>query len=81
VDTHHGWNRTRNGAFICLQWCEMRSGSKDTHDLAVAAGKQADAASTQVQRTETMGEIARAQAVTAIDLSNRTRDLADWSAE
>jgi hypothetical protein len=28
--------------FICLQWLEMRSGGKDTHDLAVAAGKQAD---------------------------------------
>jgi hypothetical protein len=30
------------GVFICLQWLEMRSGGKDTHDLAVAAGKQAD---------------------------------------
>ena len=32
------------GLFICLQWCEMRSGAIDTHALAVAAGKQADAA-------------------------------------
>jgi hypothetical protein len=31
------------GLFIALQWLEMRSGGKDTHDLAVAAGKQADA--------------------------------------
>lgn len=28
--------------FVGLQWHEMRSGSADTHDLAVAAGKQAD---------------------------------------
>jgi hypothetical protein len=30
--------------FICLQWYEMHTGGADTHDLAVAAGKQADAA-------------------------------------
>lgn len=30
------------GVFICLQWLEIRSGGQDTHDLAVAAGKQAD---------------------------------------
>lgn len=29
-------------AFICLQWLEMRSGGKDTHDLAVQAKRQAD---------------------------------------
>lgn len=29
-------------AFVCLQWWEMHTGGKDTHDLAVAAGKQAD---------------------------------------
>jgi hypothetical protein len=28
--------------FICLQWLEMRSGGKDTHDLADAAKTQAD---------------------------------------
>jgi hypothetical protein len=28
---------------VCLQWCEMRSGSADTRDLAVAAKKQAGA--------------------------------------
>ncbi len=27
--------------FICLQWLEMRSGGKDTHDLATAADTQA----------------------------------------
>jgi hypothetical protein len=29
--------------FIALQWLEMRSGSADTHNLAVAANAQADA--------------------------------------
>jgi len=28
--------------FVCLQWYEMHTGGQDTHDLAVAAGKQAD---------------------------------------
>lgn len=27
--------------FICLQWLEMRSGGKDTHDLTTAASEQA----------------------------------------
>jgi hypothetical protein len=44
------WTRTTTGigfvtaVFICLQWCEMHSGSVDTHALAGAAGKQATAA-------------------------------------
>ena len=29
--------------FVCLQWYEMHSGSVDTHDLATAAVKQAEA--------------------------------------
>jgi hypothetical protein len=28
--------------FVCLQWYEMHTGGTDTHDLAVAASKQAD---------------------------------------
>jgi hypothetical protein len=28
--------------FVCLQWYEMHTGGVDTHDLAVASGKQAD---------------------------------------
>lgn len=28
--------------FVCLQWYEMHTGSADTHELAVSAGKQAD---------------------------------------
>jgi hypothetical protein len=42
------WTRTTAGiglvtaAFICLQWCEMRSGSEDTHSLAKAAKDQAE---------------------------------------
>jgi cell division protein FtsL len=46
--------------FVCLQWYEMHSGAADTHDLAVAAGKQADAAKAQSEQakaqTEKMGE-------------------------
>jgi hypothetical protein len=51
-----GWTRASfivilaTGIFIALQWHEMHSGGQDTHDLAVAAGKQADAASKQADR-------------------------------
>lgn len=51
--------------FIGFQWKEMRSGSADTHDLAVAAGKQAEAASKQAARMK--------------DFADRMRDQADQS--
>lgn len=47
-------------AVMKKQLNEIHSGSKDTHDVAVAAGKQADAAKTQseqaIQQTATMGQ-------------------------
>lgn len=49
--------------FIGLQFYEMRTGSADTHDLAVAAGKQAD-------RMRDLAESMKDQA-------ERTKDLAD----
>lgn len=45
-----------------MQWWEMHSGGVDTHDLAVAAGKQADAA-------RALGEQAKLQADGTRDLS------------
>jgi hypothetical protein len=39
--------------FISAQWYEMHTTGADTHDLAVAAGKQADAAKAQIEK---MGE-------------------------
>jgi len=36
---------------IGFQWHEMHEGGKDTHDLAVAAGKQADAAKEALRRS------------------------------
>lgn len=60
------------GLFICLQWLEMRSGGKDTHDLAVAAGKQADRMQDfadrmkdQADRTQELAEQAKAQVAAA----------------
>lgn len=40
------------GFFICLQWLEMRSGGKDTHDLAVAAKDQATLMREQLEGTQ-----------------------------
>ncbi len=42
--------------FVCLQWWEMHSGSADTHDLAIAAGKQADAAKAQSEQAKAQTE-------------------------
>ncbi|MBI1750034.1 MAG: hypothetical protein HY234_13460 [Acidobacteria bacterium] len=61
------WTRTMvlvyllTAVLIGLQWYEMRSSSSDTHALAEAAGKQADAAKTQsgqaVEQTKKMAEL------------------------
>ncbi len=49
---------------------EMRSGSGDTHDLAVAAGRQAIAAGTQADRTKDLADRMKDQA-------DRTKTIAD----
>lgn len=74
-----------------LQWsamsgqlAEMKSGGKDTHALAVAAGRQAEAAGKQADRmkdqadqTKAIAEQARIQAVTALaSVTNQERQLA-----
>jgi hypothetical protein len=57
------------GVFIAAQWWEIRTGSVDTHELAVAAGKQADAAKTQAEKMTNLSDqaasIARLQVQTA----------------
>ncbi|HKW65460.1 MAG TPA: hypothetical protein VJN89_23115 [Candidatus Acidoferrum sp.] len=49
------------------QLAEMKSGSGDTHELAVAAGKQADAAKTQSENTIKLAVAAKKQADAAAD--------------
>jgi hypothetical protein len=52
------WTRASFGVvlatavFICLQWLEMRSGGKDTHDLAVAAKSQAENTAKQIPKLD-----------------------------
>jgi hypothetical protein len=70
--------------FVCAQWIEMHSSSGDTHDLAIAAGKQADAAKAQSEQakaqTEKMGEsLSKTQAL--IDATNRLADESRRSAD
>lgn len=56
--------------FIALQWLEMRSGGSDTHDLAVAAGKQAD-------RMKDFADRMKDQADRTKDLADQMKDQAD----
>jgi hypothetical protein len=70
--------------FVCLQWYEMHTGGKDTHDLAVAAGNQAtwtqrlaDSAKTQSDRTQTLADRMKDQADRTKDVADRTKNLAD----
>jgi hypothetical protein len=75
METSTGWERTKRVidivaglsviatmVFIALQWNEMRTGAADTHDLAVAAKSQADAAKSQADNTKTIAEAAKSQA-------------------
>jgi hypothetical protein len=56
--------------FIALQWHEMHAGGQDTHDLAVAAGKQADAGGKQADRMKDFADRMKDQA-------DRTKELAE----
>ena len=77
------WTRTTAGiglvtaAFICLQWCEMRSGSGDTHSLAVAAGKQADRMQDFVNRMQSQVDRTKDLADRMKDQADRTRTIAE----
>ncbi len=65
--------------FIALQWNEMRSGSVDTHDLAVAAKTQADAAKSQADNTKIVAESAKSQAQAAVNAANIANGSLDLS--
>lgn len=63
--------------FVCLQWWEMHNGGQDTHDLAIAAGKQATwtqnlAANMQMQADRTKDLADRMK-----DQSNQTKVIAN----
>jgi hypothetical protein len=52
------------------QWKEMQSGGTDTHDLAIAAGKQAD-------RTKDLADRMKDQSDRTKDLADQTKSLAE----
>ena len=67
--------------FIALQWSEMRCGSRDTHDLAEAAKKQASAGIQQMSATvalateaKTSADAAKVQADNTVKLANAAGD-------
>lgn len=57
-----------------MQWHKMHTGSADTHDLAVAAKAQADAARVQAENTKTIAESAKSQALNTQNLAQSTSD-------
>jgi len=68
-------------AFICLQWLEMRSGGKDTHDLAVAAGKQADRTKDLADRMKEQADQAKIIARQVIVQAEAARNAAKTAAD
>jgi hypothetical protein len=66
------------GAFTLY---EVIEGGNDTHTLAEAAKAQAEAAQSQTQRMETMGETARAQAIAAIELAEAAKSQAQSASD
>jgi hypothetical protein len=66
--------------FVCLQWWEMHQGGIDTHDLAVAAGKQADRmkdfadiTKDQTDQTKTIAQQAGNQSATQLGQLNEIK--------
>lgn len=55
---------------VCLQWHEMRKGGEDTHDLAVASGKEAD-------RMKDFADRMKDQADKTQTLADRMKDQAE----
>ncbi|MEO6964281.1 MAG: hypothetical protein ABI076_00115 [Acidobacteriaceae bacterium] len=75
--------------FIALQWREMRRGSRDTHDLAVAAGDQAKISARQLkemgkalQRQDALIKEVTSQAKSANSLAGSSKRSANaaWEA-
>jgi hypothetical protein len=63
---------------IGLQWNEMHTGASDTHDLAVAAKSQADAAQLQAANTHDLAVYAKQQADnTAQEVAKLDRSIAE----
>jgi hypothetical protein len=58
VDIVSGLSVIATMVFIALQWNEMKTGGADTHDLAVAAKSQADAAKSQADNTRVLDNAA-----------------------
>jgi hypothetical protein len=53
--------------FVCAQWWEMHTSSRDTHDLAIAAKNQAD-------RTKDVADAAKSQSEQAIAQTGKMRE-------
>jgi hypothetical protein len=62
--------------FIGFQWHEMHTSGFDTHELAVAAGKQADAAKAQADQLTNLVAQGTVQAAAAKASAEATKDIA-----
>jgi hypothetical protein len=76
IDVLSGISVIATMIFIAYQSYEMKEGGKDTHDLAVAAGKQADAAGKQADAVGKEAANTHDLAVAAATQATNTGDLA-----
>ena len=60
-----------------MQWREMHEGGKDTHDLAVQAKSQADAAGKQADAAKSMADSTKSLAERMKDQADRTKIIAE----
>jgi hypothetical protein len=67
--------------FVCLQWYEMHSGGQDTHDLAVAAGEQADRTRDLVDQMKLQAGATHDLAVAAGKQADASKALTDLTAK
>jgi cell division protein FtsL len=67
--------------FVCAQWYEMHAGGVDTHDLAVAAGKQADRTKEIVDQMKLQAGATHDLAVAAGKQADASKALADLTAK
>jgi hypothetical protein len=77
IDVLSGVSVIATMIFIAYQSYEMKEGGEDTHDLAVAAGKQADAAGKQAANTHGLAVSAGKEADNTRTIAESTKSQAD----
>jgi len=72
---------TLAACFMCLQWWEMHTGGKDTHDLAVAAENQAGWMETFASKMQTQADRTKELADRMKDQADETKSIAEQTGQ